>query len=126
MQRSRPDGRVSPFLWLLIVIIAITLGLMFFLPPRFASRTSAEFRARIDVQNYNASLWAYSNAFGELPLGNNEAVTAALLGRNPSGAVFLSLRPRSTNDLGEFLDPARKPYMILVTTNRILIAPQPK
>ena len=126
MQRSHPDGRVSRFLWLLIMIIAVTLGLMFFLPIRIGGRRPDEMRAKIDIQNYKASVWAYSNAFGELPLGNNAAVTSALLGRNPSTTVFLSLPPRSTNALGEFLDPARKPYMILVTTNRILIAPQPK
>jgi hypothetical protein len=80
----------------------------------------------MDIKNYEAALWAYSNVFGVFPLGDNPTVTAALLGRNPSNMVFLSLASQSTNSFGEYMDPTRKPYEILVTTNRILIARRAK
>jgi hypothetical protein len=122
MQRSPRSPRINALGWIIIAIVAVAIGLLL-LPARIGHGVDRpEIRAKRDIQNYKAALWAYSNAFGELPLGDNSAVTSALLGGNPSNMVLLSMPSQSTNTLGEFIDPARQPYMILVTTNRVLIA----
>jgi hypothetical protein len=67
-------------------------------PPLHLLPTAGELAARInapgqeapaDLQAVNQVFYVYRQAHGENPSGHNEIITAALLGQNASGTIFI-------------------------------------
>ncbi len=60
--------------------------------------------ARVALHNYNA-------AFGENPVGDNSEITAALMGKNPRQANFITAESGlRVNDKGEMIDAWGTPF----------------
>jgi hypothetical protein len=63
----------------------------------------------------------YVTVFGSPPIGENEAISTALTGRNPKGFVFID-GCGWTNSTGQLLDPWGHPYAFGFPSNCISVA----
>jgi hypothetical protein len=67
------------------------------------------------------ALRQYVTVFGSPPIGDSEAISTALTGRNPKGVVFID-GYGWTNGTGQLLDPWGRPYAFGFPLNCISVA----
>ena len=109
------------------ILICVLVGLIIFLAvpillPRWGHRERGEPLVKIEMRSLLGALQYYEAEYDEYPSGSSSGILQALLGNNPKKKVFLSIPERSTNNTGEFVDPWRTPYRIIVeSTNRVTI-----
>ena len=63
------------------------------------------------LDNARVAMHNYESAFGENPVGTNPEITAALMGKNPKGVIFIT--PESglrVNEDGELVDGYGTPF----------------
>src|SRR5207249_1350961 len=71
---------------------------------------------RREMDAFLMAMWGYEAAFDRYPSGSPTEILQALAGNNPWKRVFLVMG-RSTNSVGEFVDPWGTPYKITVESN---------
>src|SRR6267378_5847620 len=109
------------------ILICVLVGLIIILVvpilmPRWGHRETGVPLVKIEMRSLLGALQYYEAEYDEYPSGSSSGILQALLGNNPKKKVFLSIPERSTNNTGEFVDPWRTPYRIIVeSTNRVTI-----
>ena len=101
----------------LIIILAVPI-----LMPRWGHRETGEPLVKIEMRSFLGALRYYEAEYDQYPPGSSSEILQALVGNNPKKKVFLSIPERSTNSAGEFVDPWRTPYRIIIeSTNGVTI-----
>jgi Type II secretion system (T2SS), protein G len=110
-----------------IIIAATLLGLVF-LGLLFPAGGPRKLRSqialsKIEITWLKAAIGQYEATYGVYPTGDPALVLKMLLGENPRKIVFLIISPKSTNSIGEFVDPWGTPYGICFPlTNSFVIS----
>jgi hypothetical protein len=63
----------------------------------------------------------YKEFVGTYPMGNNVAITKALLGQTEKKVLILAVRRSDVNDKGEIVDPWGTPLQFYFSNNEVLI-----
>lgn len=86
---------------------------------RHADTKVVQFNA--DCDNLILGLQQYKEFAGSYPIGNNAAVTKAMLGQGDKKILILSVRRAHMNDKGEIVDPWGTPLQFYFSNNEVLI-----
>jgi len=101
----------------LIIILAV-----FILMRRGGHRERGVPLVKIEMRSLLGALQYYEAEYDQYPPGSSSEILQSLVGNNPKKKVFLNIPERSTNNTGEFVDPWRTPYRIIIeSTNRVTI-----
>ena len=109
------------------ILICVLVGLIIILAlpiliPRWGQRGRVEPLVKIEMRNILAALQYYEAEYDQYPPGSSSEILQVLVGNNPKKKAFLNIPERSTNSAGEFVDPWRTPYRIIIeSTNRVTI-----
>ena len=109
------------------ILICVLVGLIIILAlpiliPRWGHREKGVPLVKIEMRSLLGALQYYEAEYDQYPPGSSSEMLQSLVGNNPKKKVFLNIPERSTNSAGEFVDPWRTPYrIIIVSTNRVTI-----
>jgi hypothetical protein len=74
-----------------------------------------------DCDNLILGIQQYKEFVGTYPMGNNTAITKALLGQTEKKVLILAVRRSDVNDKGEIVDPWGTPLQFYFSTTEVLI-----
>jgi hypothetical protein len=74
-----------------------------------------------DCDNLILGIQQYKEFVGTYPMGNNTAITKALLGQTEKKVLILAVRRSDVNDKGEIVDPWGTPLQFFFSHNEVLI-----
>lgn len=74
-----------------------------------------------DCDNLIMGIQQYKEFVGSYPMGNNTAITKALLGQTEKKVLILAVRRSDLNDKGEIIDPWGTPLQFYFSSTEVLI-----
>lgn len=109
--------------FLTIALVLVGVGGVFWVAQgwtlKHADPKMTQFNA--DCDNLILGLQQYKEFTGGYPMGNNVAVTKAMLGQGDKKILILSVRRARMNDKGEIVDPWGTPLQFYFSNNEVLI-----
>jgi hypothetical protein len=114
-------NRGIPFGWLFLLVLFLVLSTPIVSSLRTAQLAAKRAVAGLETANLLAAITNYANTYGSLPQGKVAAIFASLNGENSNKIVFLSLGATRVNTAGEFVDPWRTPFRILITNQNVVV-----
>lgn len=103
--------------------ILLAFGLMVYLVIKAALEPRDRIpRVQLEMAEIASALESYRFRFDSYPNGDAAAILSALRGNNPGRVVFFEMGSNSINGAGEFVDPWRMSYQILINeeTNAVI------
>lgn len=74
-----------------------------------------------DADSLIVGLQQYREFVGSYPVGNNIAVSKALLGQTDKRVLILTVRKNDMNEKGEILDPWGTPVQFYFSSNEVMV-----
>jgi type II secretory pathway pseudopilin PulG len=106
--RRRVTYGVIALIALLIIAVLLVLGIQDHHDTSFG-------RAMAEATTIAMATRAYHTEYGSFPTGSPVQIAASLSGQNPRHIVFITMRSKSIDSSGQFIDPWGRPYAIAIT-----------